>query len=67
MLGGHAVKAVGWGVESSTNTPYWIIANSWSTTWGEQGYFRILRGTDECGIEAGAYAGKIYLFILIIY
>lgn len=57
FLGGHAVKAVGWGVDSATNTPYWIIANSWSTTWGEDGYFRIQRGTDECGIEAGAYSG----------
>lgn len=28
MLGGHAVKMLGWGVES--NTPYWLIANSWN-------------------------------------
>jgi len=57
FLGGHAVKMVGWGVDAESNKPYWIIANSWSETWGEKGYFRILRGTDECGIEAGAYSG----------
>merc|ERR1719436_76532 len=32
-LGGHAVKAVGWGVQYETN--YWLIQNSWGTDWGE--------------------------------
>ena len=39
FLGGHAVKIVGWGVEGGVN--YWVCANSWSTNWGENGYFRI--------------------------
>ncbi|RYY32516.1 hypothetical protein EON62_05270, partial [archaeon] len=42
----HEVQMVGWGVENGT--PYWICQNSWSASWGEQGYFRILRGVDEC-------------------
>jgi len=55
--GGHAVKAVGWGVEEGTE--YWLIANSWDTTWGLDGYFKIKRGVDECGIETRGppYAG----------
>jgi len=57
LLGGHAVKVIGWGVDAETKTPYWNIANSWSESWGEKGYFRILRGSDECGIEAQAYSG----------
>jgi len=53
--GGHAVKLVGWGVENKV--PYWIIANSWNSDWGEDGYFRILRGVNECGIESGVVGG----------
>jgi cathepsin B len=55
LLGGHCVKILGWGVDGST--PYWIVANSWTNTWGDQGYFWILRGSDECGIEDGVVAG----------
>merc|ERR1712156_1001045 len=47
--GGHAVKVVGWG--SDNGVDYWKVANSWDTTWGEDGFFRILRGKDQCGIE----------------
>jgi cathepsin B len=47
VLGGHAVKIVGWGKEDDTE--YWIVANSWSPSWGIQGYFKIAFG--ECGIE----------------
>jgi hypothetical protein len=31
---------------------YWKVANSWNEYWGERGYFRIRKGTDECGIES---------------
>lgn len=53
-LGGHAIRIVGWGVDSGTK--YWKVANSWNPYWGEKGYFRIVRGTDECGIEDEAVA-----------
>jgi cathepsin B len=54
-LGGHAMKVMGWGTEN--NTPYWLVANSWNTDWGNQGYIKIIRGQDECGIESGIVAG----------
>jgi cathepsin B len=54
-LGGHAIKILGWGVENST--PYWLVANSWNQDWGDNGFFKILRGKDECGIESGIVAG----------
>ncbi len=50
---------LGWGVWQGS-TPYWIIANSWNGDWGNQGYFLILRGQDECGIEDDVVAGMAY-------
>lgn len=35
MLGGHAVKLLGWGEEDGT--PYWLAANSWNSDWGDKG------------------------------
>lgn len=62
QLGGHAIKIVGWGEEGGVK--YWKVANSWNPYWGENGYFRIRKGTNECGIEdqvvangAGAWKG----------
>ncbi|KAL3283971.1 hypothetical protein HHI36_018142 [Cryptolaemus montrouzieri] len=55
LVGGHSVKVLGWGVEN--DLPYWLIANSWNEDWGDKGYFKILRGSDECGIEDDIVAG----------
>jgi len=54
-VGGHAVKIIGWGTENGAD--YWLIANSWGTSWGEEGTFKIARGTNECSIEDGIAAG----------
>jgi len=56
-LGGHAIKIIGWGTENGT--PYWTVANSWNPDWGNKGFFKILRGSDECGIEDGVVAGMV--------
>ncbi|XGW24207.1 hypothetical protein V3C99_005974 [Haemonchus contortus] len=53
--GGHAVKIVGWGVENGTK--YWTVANSWNDDWGENGYFRILRGENHCDFESYVVSG----------
>jgi hypothetical protein len=52
----HAVLAVGYGADPVTKEKFWIVKNSWSAKWGEKGYFRIRRDSDECAIESCALA-----------
>uniref|UniRef100_A0A8C6QRG1 Tubulointerstitial nephritis antigen-like n=1 Tax=Nannospalax galili TaxID=1026970 RepID=A0A8C6QRG1_NANGA len=50
----HAVKLTGWGTlrgAQGRTEKFWIAANSWGKSWGENGYFRILRGVNESDIE----------------
>ena len=45
MEGGHAIKILGWGHEDGMD--YWLCANSWGTSWGLDGFFKIKQG--DCG------------------
>ncbi len=47
----HSVLVVGY--DLSGTTPYWIIRNSWGSSWGESGYMRlaITGGSGTCGIN----------------
>ena len=57
QIGTLSVKIIGYGTENGT--PYWLCTNSWNETWGAQGFFKIARGTNECGIEANVVAPKV--------
>uniref|UniRef100_A0A3Q4B9J1 Dipeptidyl peptidase 1 n=1 Tax=Mola mola TaxID=94237 RepID=A0A3Q4B9J1_MOLML len=57
-LTNHAVLLVGYGRCHVTGQKYWIVKNSWGTGWGEDGYFRIRRGSDECAIESIAVSAN---------
>jgi len=46
----HGVLIVG--VDTMNNPPYWIVKNSWASSWGENGYIRLEYGTNQCDITA---------------
>jgi len=52
IAGGHAIKVLGWGNESGLD--YWLCANSWGSSWGEAGTFKIKQG--DCGINDQLFA-----------
>ena len=45
----HAVTLVGYSVNNQTKgcNGYWIVKNSWSTDWGEYGFFRVCMTNDK--------------------
>jgi hypothetical protein len=66
-VGGHAVSIVGWGTDPKAGGAYWIVRNSWGRLWGDEGYFRIARGSNECGIEENVIVGLPNLFGFRLY
>lgn len=49
----HTILIVGYGYDTDSSKEYWIILNSWATTWGVGGYARVDFGITEnpdCGM-----------------
>ncbi len=47
--GGHAIRVIGWGVQDGQE--YWLCANSWSTQWGDNGYFKLAMRDKDLKLE----------------
>jgi len=53
----HAVVLVGYGTDYISGQDYWLVRNSWSASWGESGYIRLLRqkitayDDETCGMD----------------
>ena len=54
----HAVLLVGYGFDNVSNLNYYIIKNSWSTSWGEQGYIYLGKDTDQFGKSYNSGKGQ---------
>lgn len=67
--GGHAVEIVGWGEymdpkhPNKMAVPFWWIKNSWGPHYGYNGYFRFLRGKNQCELENNVVCMMPNLFI----
>ena len=50
----HGVTAVGYGNDEASGLNYWLVRNSWSPYWGDQGYIKMAMDTEnkegQCGI-----------------
>jgi len=52
----HGMTVIGWGHVASggADVPYWQLRNMWSQNWGENGYIRVVRGKNMCGLAESA-------------
>jgi hypothetical protein len=76
FAGFHAVRIIGWGIQKKCkrpdgnrkDTPYWMVANSWGTDWGDKGYWKMARYPDnptaQFDVEVIVRDGRIGGFVV---
>ena len=57
LFSNHAVKIIGWGIDEGVH--YWLCVNSWNTHWGDDGFFKVARGNNDCGIASYVVVGRM--------
>lgn len=57
--GQHVVKVVGWGRDEKKRD-YWLVENTWGSSWGEDGLARIYMGFKQIGLDNLAIAPLLH-------
>ena len=53
----HGVLIVGYGTDILQDLDYWIVKNSWTSKWGDEGYIKILRNYEKYGGNSSGMCG----------
>ena len=46
----HGIGIAGYGFDGVKK--YWLLRNSWGSAWGDKGFAKVVRGTNNIGIES---------------
>lgn len=52
----HATLLIGWGYDETKDMKYWLVRNSYGSSWGEHGNFKVRRGQNDYGGEGESMA-----------
>merc|ERR1712137_1499463 len=59
----HCVMATGF--NTTAPKPYWIVRNSWASTWGEDGYVYLEMAKNTCGLADDATIPHVKLDLTV--
>jgi len=53
----HGITAVGYDTDGGSKKDFYNVKNSWGASWGKNGYIKLVRNKNQCGVSlAASYA-----------
>jgi len=50
----HGITAVGYDTDAASKKDFWNVKNSWGSSWGKNGYIKLVRNKNQCGVSLAA-------------